>query len=140
MSGFSQQQDSTVRKNNMNSEKPLDKLLYDLEQRLLTPEVRHSPTELSKLLADEFVEFTSSGIYDKQSIIEALGREPKIRIAITDFKSVSLAPDMALVTYRAVFSEPESLPAKHSLRSSIWKLTGGAWQMIFHQGTLTSNP
>jgi hypothetical protein len=35
--------------------------LYQLEQRLLQPEVRRSKDDLAILLADDFVEFGSSG-------------------------------------------------------------------------------
>jgi len=125
----------------MDSGETLSQLLYQLEERLLQPEIRHSPTELGKLLADDFVEFGSGGrVYNKQSIMEELGKESNVRISILDFKLVSLGPDVALVTYRASFSEREGEPAKHSLRSSIWMLAGDTWQIVFHQGTPTSAP
>jgi hypothetical protein len=48
-------------------------LLRGLEEELLKPEVRRSADRLSHLLADEFVEFGSSGrIFDKRQIIESL--------------------------------------------------------------------
>ncbi len=116
----------------------LEKVLRDLEERLLQPEVRHSPDELDRLLADEFVEFGSSGtVYDKQSIIDSLGEESGVRITISDFKAISLAADVAFVTYRAVFHSDTSESTHHSLRSSLWKLTEGSWQVVFHQGTPT---
>lgn len=125
----------------MNDGKSIRQRLYRLEERLLQPDVRHSPSELKKLLADDFVQFGSCGrAYNKQSIIEELGKESNVRISISDFKAISLAPDTALVTYRAVFSNQYEKSEKHSLRSSIWKLTGDSWQLIFHQGTLTSAP
>jgi hypothetical protein len=50
----------------MDSGQTLQQLLYQLEERLLQPEIRHSPAELAKLLADEFVEFGSGGrVYSK---------------------------------------------------------------------------
>lgn len=123
----------------MESSETLHQLLYRLESRLLQPEVRHFPAELEKLLADEFVEFGSAGrVYNRQSIIEELGKESNARISMRDFEIVSIAPDVSLVTYRAVFTEGEGEPAHHSLRSSIWKKVGDNWQMIFHQGTPTS--
>jgi hypothetical protein len=125
----------------MDSGETLSQLLYQLEEHLLQPEVRHSRDELEKLLADEFVEFGSAGrIYNRQSIIEELGKESNAQGSITDFELVSLASNVALVTYRAVFSEGEGEPAHHSLRSSIWKLMGGTWQIVFHQGTPTMAP
>jgi len=125
----------------MGETKSTEQLLYNLENRLLQPEVRHSRAELQRLLADKFVEFGSGGrVYDKKSIIEELGKESNARGSITDFKLMLLAPDVALVTYRATFSEDAVEPAHHSLRSSIWKKVGDNWQMVFHQGTPTASP
>jgi hypothetical protein len=46
-----------------------------LEQALLAPQNRASAEQMDRLLAQEFVEFGSSGrIYDKQSIMRALTR------------------------------------------------------------------
>ncbi len=123
----------------MDSVESLRHQLHQLEKRLLQPEVRRFPSELTRLLADEFVEFGSSGqVYDRQTIIESLSKETTIEISITGFKMVVLTPGVALVTYRAVcISEGDESPV-HSLRSSIWKLADSRWQMVFHQGTPTS--
>ncbi len=122
----------------MDSRESLQHQIYHLEQRLLQPEVRQSSSELTKLLADEFVEFGSSGrVYDRQSIIDELGKETSIRISITDFKTTVLAPGTVFATYRGVSFSRDGEPPKHSLRSSIWKLDGKKWQMVFHQGTPT---
>jgi len=51
-------------------------LIRHLEEELLRPEIRRSADQVSRLLADEFIEFGSSGaIYDKCRIIEALQQE-----------------------------------------------------------------
>ena len=48
-------------------------LLRRLEEQLLQPETRSSADQLGKLLADEFIEFGSSGrVFDKAKIIESL--------------------------------------------------------------------
>ena len=114
--------------------------LYNLEVRLLQPEIRRSPGELKKLLADDFVEFTGNGlVYDRPSIIKELGRESAFNAEITEFNAVLLSQNVALVTYRAIVTESGG-PAKHSLRSSIWKLKNSKWQVVFHQGTPTQKP
>jgi hypothetical protein len=112
-----------------------DVLLRSLEEQLLKPEVRASPDEVGYLLADEFIEFGSSGrVYDKRQISEALQQEtpdPTTRISLVDFVARRLAFEVILVTYRTIRPDrPES-----RLRSSIWKLIEGRWQMVFHQGT-----
>ncbi|PKK82959.1 MAG: DUF4440 domain-containing protein [candidate division Zixibacteria bacterium HGW-Zixibacteria-1] len=125
----------------MNTEESLHEMLLQLEERLLQPETRHSPVDVAMLLADDFFEIGGSGrIHDRQSIIEELSTETTPLITISDFRMKILAPDSALVTYRAVFHGHDEVPAKHSLRSSIWKNVGGAWKMIFHQGTPIAMP
>ncbi|RKX31944.1 MAG: DUF4440 domain-containing protein [Candidatus Zixiibacteriota bacterium] len=122
----------------MDTDESLRQHLYHLEESLHQPEIRRSPEKLQKLLADDFVEFGSAGcVYDKQSIVEALGAESTLQINITDFHAISLSPNTALVTYRAAVSKSDGGPAKHSLRSSIWRQRNTTWQMVFHQGTPT---
>ncbi len=111
----------------------LSKVLCDLEKQLLTPEVRRSPADIDRLLADEFVEFGSSGrVYTKQQCAD--GMSP-IQASLSDFKAELLAPGIALTTYRLVKHDETHSKMTHSLRSSIWKLKDSRWQMIFHQGT-----
>lgn len=119
----------------------LEEQLRLLEERLLQPEVRRSAEALGELLADEFVEFGSSGrVYSKRDAIEGLAHARTIRITLSDFKATLLAPGVALATYRAVKHDEPRAAMKHSLRSSIWKLLDGRWQVIFHQGTPTAAP
>jgi hypothetical protein len=107
-----------------------------LEEHLLEMDVRKSPQDVANLLADEFVEFGRSGlIYDRHSIIAALQREEPARLTMSDFSARQLADTVVLVTYRSTRHGSAGAKAVHSLRSSIWKLIGERWQMIFHQGT-----
>ena len=60
--------------------------LRTLEERLLQPDVRRSAQAVASLLADEFVEFGSSGrVFDKTQIITALRDEPPIERVLSDF-------------------------------------------------------
>jgi len=116
----------------------LSTLLRELENKLLDPTVRQSPAELGRLLADEFVEFGSSGnVYRKKDCASGI---PTVRVDISDFQAKLLAPGLALVTYRAFNHEPSRPHLAYTLRSSIWKLSGGQWRMIFHQGTPAAPP
>ena len=66
----------------MDADKTLAALLRELEERLLRAEVRRSPAVVAELLADEFVEFGSSGrVFDKQQMIDALRRERRLLTA-----------------------------------------------------------
>jgi hypothetical protein len=116
--------------------------LRQLEERLLQPNVRRSAAEVSELLANEFIEFGSSGrIFDKRHIIASLQMEPTVRRSLLDFKTSVLAPGVVLVTYRTIRqgAVPGEQPI-HSFRSSIWKLIDDRWQMLFHQGTPSQEP
>jgi hypothetical protein len=114
----------------------LPELIRHLEERLLQPDVRRSAQDVAELLADDFIEFGSSGrIYDKPATIAALQDESPFEISLTDFQAKMLVPDVVLATYRAVRSASVATFPTHSLRSSIWKRLDGRWQMIFHQGT-----
>ncbi len=118
----------------MRSLNNIKKALYELEQRLQLPEIRRSPEDVSGLLCDDFIEFSSSGkIYDKAAIIAALAARPDAHFLMTDFKMMLLSAQIALVTYRTV--SQTNGPLTHSLRSSIWKLTDDGWRILFHQGT-----
>jgi hypothetical protein len=113
-------------------------LFRQLEERLLLREGRSSPETVSALLAAEFVEFGRSGsVFNRQSVIEALQEEEAVERTVSDFSVRRLAQGVALVTYRSTRRDPEGGKDVHSLRSSIWKLIDGRWQMIFHQGTPT---
>jgi len=110
--------------------------LQQLEERLLDASVRRCRHEMVALLADDFVELGSSGrVFNREQIIDAIQNEPMARRSLTGFDATLLAPDVALVTYRAI-RHSESANPICSLRSLIWKQTGGRWQMRFHQGTL----
>jgi hypothetical protein len=119
------------------NDKLVDELLK-LESNLHKRDVRSSARAVSELLADEFVEFGSSGrIFNKSAIIDALAAESgDLQVFVDDFAVRELAPNLALVTY--VVAKPSGQPAamvRTSLRSSIWQMRDGRWQMIFHQGT-----
>ena len=114
-------------------------LLCSPEERLLEPSVRSAAHELTDWLADEFVEFGSSGrVYDKPPVIDALlaeQKDPPVERGAHDFQVQFLCMDVALVRYRSMSVYPDGSKF-HSLRSSIWKIIDGRWRMAFHQGTL----
>jgi hypothetical protein len=111
--------------------------LRQLEEALLRPELRTSG-QFAGLLADDFVEFGSSGrVYDKAAVVALLRTETPGSHAMTDFRATLLAPSVALVTYAI---RREASPPVDTLRSSIWQLRDAGWQLVFHQGTRTNAP
>ena len=120
----------------MEEQLSLAELIRQLEERLLQADVRQSVTDVAALLADDFIEFGSSGrIYDKLTTIAALQHESPTKFTLTDYQAKMLSPNVILVTYRAVRSDSTS--SAQSLRSSIWQQIDGHWQLVFHQGTPT---
>ena len=116
-------------------------LFRDLEEKLLQQETRNSSGEVASLLHSDFFEFGGSGtVWNRQQTIDRLAQELPIERSLTDLSVRSLAADVMLVTYRAVGRDLAGGKEWHSLRSSIWKLTDGRWQVIFHQGTPTQAP
>ncbi len=119
----------------------LKEQFYKLENQLLQPEIRKSKDYIDLILADDFIEFGSSGrIYNKRQELEDLPTSPVYKWIITDFEVKSLSENITLVTYRAATYSNQNERIKNSLRSSIWKLNNGKWQMVFHQGTPLTAP
>ncbi len=108
--------------------------IHSLELSLLRPEARDSDNA-AQLLADDFVEFSSSGhMFSKAQVIESLKTDPMAPRSVDDMRVKLLTADIALVTYRAYYNQQPA--AAGSLRSSVWMRRDGRWQMVFHQGTL----
>ncbi|MCE9548860.1 DUF4440 domain-containing protein [Candidatus Nomurabacteria bacterium] len=109
----------------------------DLETKLHKKEVRNSPKLVSELLADDFIEFGSSGlVYDKSTTLNSLGKEEvDLEITVDNFRVQKLSEGVVLVNYKTSKLNPKIDSNFESLRTSIWKFLDGKWQLIFHQGT-----
>jgi len=111
--------------------------LFDLETQLHRQDVRADEAALRRLIAEDFVEFGVSGtVWTRDAVVQALRGESFSQREVTVFRMTMLADDVALVTYRGHRVATPQRPASDSLRSSIWRLRDGRWQMLFHQGTL----
>lgn len=121
-------------------ENDLQKTIYDLETTLLKPEIRSSAKDLDLLLADDFMEFGSSGeIYDKKAILERLPKDTEVspvQFVVSDFQVKELSENIVLATFKTDKISSDNSRAT-ALRASIWRNTNGNWQMIYHQGTPT---
>jgi hypothetical protein len=115
----------------------LENRLRSLEERLLDPTFRIDSESVATLLADDFLEFGSSGrSFDKASTLVELKNEPPRKASlISDFSVRELSSNSSLVTYRATSRNLAGHPNGQSWRSSIWMQRDGRWQLIFHQGT-----
>lgn len=88
--------------------------LKELEELLLVSAVRKS-ARLVELLADEFVEFGSSGrVYTKDDLVAALHAESPVVQTTSDFRVAMLAPDV-VGRYTDLFSARNSRLAPATL-------------------------
>ena len=109
--------------------------LRGYEERILDPLMRADPAQIRALLAPEFTEFSSSGrVLNRDAILATLASEPTRQPRqLRGFKVKLLAPGAALTLWRVKRDD-----GIETLRSSVWQLQQGRWQMVFHQGTLAA--
>jgi hypothetical protein len=106
------------------------------EEMLLDPAVRRNRERVAAMLAEDFLEFGSSGrVWTRDQILELLATEDYQPPMMEDFTCSSIAKGVALVTYRTVRTDAESGQSIATLRSSIWIEDSGKWRVRFHQGT-----
>jgi hypothetical protein len=116
------------------------KKLLALEKHLMRPDIRKSMHGVDAILDDGFIEFGSAGqIISKRQVLAWIPIEPPAKWTMSSFRATLLARNVALVTYRVTKKEKEKKKPVHSLRSSVFVLRNRRWQMIFHQGTTTTN-
>lgn len=116
----------------------LKNLIEGLEVELMQPEIRKSRERIHQLLADDFVEFGSSGkVHTKEDELEYLPNNTDVEYSLSDFKGKMISEDTVLATYVARKKEVKTGAIQFSLRSSIWQKRNGSWQLTFHQATPT---
>ncbi len=110
--------------------------LERLELLLIDPAVRRDRERVAGLLAEDFLEFGSSGReWTRATILELLQTETYTPPTVDCFACRMLGADVALVTYRVVRLNEATDERAITLRSSIWTKMSGDWKMRFHQGT-----
>ncbi len=113
----------------------LKELIYKLETDLVKPEIRTSVEKINELIADDFIEYGSSGlVYDKAIILERLPRDNSPTYTLFDFELIILSEDIVQTRFKTnrVNFDGTKMSALHS---SLWRKTNEKWQMFFHQGT-----
>ena len=106
--------------------------IKSLEMELVDLPSGEKASRLQELLADEFLEFASSGmVIRKRNIMECIHTPGTATYQLSDFEFKFLGDEHILVTYRSVKSAREI-----AYRSSIWVKQEGRWQMLHHQSTV----
>ncbi|MDT5120814.1 MAG: hypothetical protein QOC96_296 [Acidobacteriota bacterium] len=85
-------------------------------------------------LADDAIEIESDGVYDKAGSIQTVSQFDFSKFTLSDFKTINLASDVALVTYLVKGSAPGFSP-QGERHTTIWVKHNGNWQAEFHHGT-----
>jgi hypothetical protein len=100
---------------------------------------RKDPDAFASFLADDAIEVEESGVYDKAGSVKGITEFDASKATLSDFKTVNLDSDAALVTYlvKIPIKGMNPLGERHS---TIWVNRGGKWQAIFHQGTSVTPP
>jgi hypothetical protein len=93
----------------------------------------------ASLLADDAIEVSPDGVYDKAGSVKGVIRGGDIfsRIKASDYKSTKMGSDAALVTYISNISgdKPEAYR-----ETTVWANRGGKWLAVFHQATKVEKP
>ncbi|MEJ6004640.1 nuclear transport factor 2 family protein [Paucibacter sp. AS339] len=117
--------------------------LTALECQLHQPAMRTDADVLAQLLHPQFREFGRSGrSYTRESMLALLMAEDTTDPTLVhaqDFELQRLGDEAALLTYRSAHRQPDGRLSGPTHRSSVWRKTPKGWQMIFHQGTPTSD-
>ena len=110
--------------------------LEALERALHDPVVRADAARLEALLDPDFSEIGSSGsCYGRAAaLVEIPAERAVVEIVSDDYRVCLLAPTVAQVRYRSWYVV-DGGRQRTVLRSSLWRLHGAAWRMLFHQGT-----
>jgi hypothetical protein len=110
--------------------------LIRCERALLDPILRRDRAQVDALLAEDFLEFGSSGrVWDKRTIMDSLASENYSAPTVEEMHCARISADVALVTYRAVRTNEAAATRSETLRSSLWVKESGKWRVRFHQGT-----
>jgi len=113
----------------------LKEIIYKLETDLLKPEVRNSVEKLDELIANDFIEYGSSGlIYDKDIILERLPQGVSPIYTLYDFEVIPLSSNIIQSRFKTDRINLDATKTT-SLRTSLWKKSNDKWQIFFHQGT-----
>jgi hypothetical protein len=116
----------------------LDSILEELSAREPIFHRREFGTrreDLLNLTADDFWEIGASGkTYGRDFVIETLlerykTSEPE-NWSCSDFSISEIGKDLYQLNY--ILQQP----SRRSRRTTLWRKTGGVWQIVFHQGTI----
>jgi hypothetical protein len=84
------------------------------------------------ILATDAIEVEPNGVFDKAGIISDVKSFDFSKSSISDFKTLNIDSDAALVIY--LVTNPNVKPAEER-HATIWAMRDGKWMAVFHHGT-----
>ena len=84
------------------------------------------------VLAPDATEVEPNGIFDKAGILKGVMEFDASKSTISNFKTLNIDSDAALVTY--LVTNPNAKPAEER-HTTIWAMRDGKWMAVFHHGT-----
>jgi hypothetical protein len=104
-----------------------------LEEGLWRPVTRFDSDWMRRHVTDDVVEYGQSGrVHDRAAMLDASPAAIDAVLPLPDFVASEIAPGVALITYRSVWTIGDE--TLHTNRTSVWIRTGDGWRMRFHQG------
>ncbi|MEP6741511.1 MAG: nuclear transport factor 2 family protein [bacterium] len=86
----------------------------------------------ASILATDAIEVEPNGVFDRAGIVKGIKDFDFSKTTTSEFKSLSIDSDAALVTY--LLTNPGAKPEQER-HSTIWAMRGGKWLAVFHHGT-----
>lgn len=86
----------------------------------------------ASLIAADAIEVEPNGVWDKAGIIKSVSGVDFSTSTISDFKTLNIDSDAALVTYLVTVPGAKPPQDRHT---TIWAMRDGKWLAVFHHGT-----
>ena len=86
----------------------------------------------ASLLDDKMLEVNTAGVFDKAGTIQGVQTFDATKAELSEFKTLTIDPDAAIVTYMVKVAGAKPETERHS---TIWANRDGKWKVVFHQGT-----
>jgi hypothetical protein len=95
------------------------------------------------MLTEDFMYISNDGVYDKAATVEGIKQLDATSITLSDWKTVPLGKDAAVVTYTVEMKGTNGgrpVPPGLMRAGSVWVNRGGKWVGVFHQDTPVEEP
>src|SRR6266851_5351190 len=84
------------------------------------------------MLAPDSIEVEANGVFDKAGTLKGVQGFDFSKSTVSEFKSLSIDSDAALVTYLLTTPGAKHVEERHT---TIWAMRSGKWMAVFHHGT-----